>query len=183
MLEIYNNYRLYDHRTYCDRELTHCYISQFYERFFHQFRDQKIDLFEIGVHKGGGILLWHNYFSHATIHGVDHEDVLAPEAKQLNNFTFYHGSSYNKQFVSQLGNYDFIIDDGTHAVADQVFVIQQYYDKLKSGGYIIIEDIAGDNAMKILIENAKNMQYKIVHDLDLRYVKNRYDDMILFLQK
>ena len=183
MLEIYNNHRLFDHRTYCDRELIHCYISQFYERFFHPFRDKKIDLLEIGIHKGGGILLWHNYFSNANIHGVDHEDILAPEVKQLPNFTFYHAGSYTEPFINQLGQFDFIIDDGTHAVVDQVFVIQKYYDKLKPGGYIIIEDIAGDRAMNILVETAKNMQYKIVHDLDLRYVKNRYDDMILFLQK
>ena len=48
----------------------HNYL-QAYDKLFYEYRDKKINLLEVGVHEGGSLLLWKDYFSNGTIYGMD----------------------------------------------------------------------------------------------------------------
>ena len=53
-----------------DKNTTHSYIES-YEKLFETYKDNKINLLEIGSHNGGSLRLWNDYFSDATIIGLE----------------------------------------------------------------------------------------------------------------
>lgn len=42
-----------------------------YERFFYPLKNAKVNLLEVGVYKGGSLLLWRDYFPNGNIVGID----------------------------------------------------------------------------------------------------------------
>jgi hypothetical protein len=73
LVEIINELGL-DNRTNhthgTDKEV-HKYCSTFYDKEFIKYKDKPIKLLEIGLFRGGSLILWRNYFSQAEIIGVD----------------------------------------------------------------------------------------------------------------
>ena len=57
-----------------DKEFNHRYCTAFYDKEFAKYRDQPIQLLEIGIHRGGSLALWHEYFPCAKIIGIDPYD-------------------------------------------------------------------------------------------------------------
>jgi len=79
-------------------------------------------------------------------------------------------------------SFGYIIDDGSHRVADQIKSLEIFYPYLKDLGQYFIEDVDGDSSL-LAIQNylqQNNMSYKIY---DLRSIKNRYDDILIVITK
>ena len=53
-----------------DTDKGHNYI-RYYEGFFEIFRNNYINLLELGMHTGGSIKMWRDYFPYARCFGVD----------------------------------------------------------------------------------------------------------------
>jgi len=119
------------------------YLSN-YEKYFEHLRDKPINLLELGVNKGGSLLLWGRYFEKGTISGVDINDV---DIKQNSKLHFFKGSQSDRNFLNQLaaqvapGGFDIIIDDASHygGLTKQSFQIL-FERHLKPGGIYVIED-------------------------------------------
>ena len=52
----------------------HNYVEK-YEKYFSEYRDKDIKLFEIGIDKGYSVQLWKEYFTQAKIYAIDIKDM------------------------------------------------------------------------------------------------------------
>ena len=75
-----NNWRNDTHYEFgTDKEFNHRYCTAFYDKEFLNYKDKEIKLLEIGVHRGVGLAVFHEYFTKAQIYGVDPMDFGAKE--------------------------------------------------------------------------------------------------------
>jgi cephalosporin hydroxylase len=172
-------YEKYSDWTGGDKGTNHSYIDV-YEK---EMTDTKnISLLEIGVQFGHSIKMWQEYFDNSWIGGIDVTlQYLAFE--ELSNVYLCDGTD-KKQVDKTLKNrkFNYIIDDASHTLEDQIASFDIFYPKLKEGGKYFIEDIAKDhNLRKIkLYLSSQNIDYKVY---DLRYIKNRFDDIMIVATK
>ena len=103
---------------------------------------------EIGVKAGQSMLMWHDYFTRATIHGVDIV-VYASTRKHMASLPrakLYKLGSTNTLKLERLGlaaaSMDVILDDGDHFPLSQMHTLSLWWPFLRAGGYYIIEDVA-----------------------------------------
>ena len=95
-------------------------------------------LLEIGVLDGSSLLMWHKYYPKAEIIGIDIEN----RGLQLDGVTILQMDSKDIQALKELGEFDIIIDDGSHLTLDQqISFYWLYYNQLNKAGWYIIEDI------------------------------------------
>jgi len=114
-----------------------------YERHFSQFRDRSIRMLEIGVQHGGSLQLWKKYFGEqASIVGVD----IDPRCKGFteNGVNVEIGDQADAGFLSWLiskyGEFDIVIDDGSHISANQLCTFKGIWPHLRDGGSYLVED-------------------------------------------
>ena len=60
-----------DARAYDTDKAKMTHYLRYYEQWFESLWDQPITLLELGIHKGGSMLLWRDYFTKGTIVGLD----------------------------------------------------------------------------------------------------------------
>jgi hypothetical protein len=121
--------------------LGHDYLRH-YERIFSQFRDQPINVIEIGVSRGASLRIWPEYFRTATIIGID----IRPEYKQheKGRVTVEIGSQDDPEFLAQVCTKyppTIIIDDGSHRADHVLFALERMFPMLLPGGIYVIEDL------------------------------------------
>lgn len=135
-----------------DKNSYHSYIEDVYEEYFSKYRNKKINLLEIGVSFSGSIRLWNDYFKNAQIYGIDNfscglehrskaEDLISGSIKKIKIIC---ANAYETKTLSDLPEFDIIIDDGPHTLTTQLKCIELYLPKLKSTGIMFIEDIVID---------------------------------------
>ena len=127
-----------------DKEFNHRYCTYFYDQEFALYRDLPIALFEIGVHRGGSLAVFHEYFANAiVIAGVDPVDFGAEaNCRPYPRVRVIAGNGYDPAFVADLPNFDIIIDDGPHTRDSHITTLNLYPKLLNPGGVLVIEDIA-----------------------------------------
>lgn len=116
-----------------------------YDQVLSPLVDKKIKLLELGVHKGGSIRFWRDYFSLGIITGIDirlPNDLVTGERIHL-----FKGRQDNPEFLSEVANkiapegFDIIIDDASHIGELTKKSFWHLFDNhLKPGGLYIIED-------------------------------------------
>ncbi len=82
--------------------------------------------------------------------------------------------------LDYIGNYkfDIIIDDGSHILQDQIKTFHLLKKLMKKNGIYVIEDV--NNIDTVKDEFLKlHTNCKII---DLRHIKNRYDDVLVVYQ-
>jgi hypothetical protein len=167
------------------------YFSGFYENAFAKYRDQDINLLEIGSAYGGGLMAWHDWFSCAQITGVDirnhtpegkiqrsineHDFINYPEVflvdpvkyPRVKNYGGYN--AYTQEFADSLPMMDIIIDDAWHSVDQWDLLYKLYLRKMNPGGIMVIEDIVDNpiNAtagwtINTLIEPIKHLKHEVI---------------------
>ena len=177
-----------------DRQLTdkNTYHSYFplYERLLSPNQFNKITLLEIGVLWGGSIKLWNDYFSNATIYGIDKIDrVTIMEIKKYDNISLYlSNNAYDntfiqETFISKNVLFNYIIDDGPHTLISMKKCISLYSKLLTNNGIMIIEDVQDIEWIKELIAETPDNLKPFIEIHDLRTVKNRYDDIVFVINK
>jgi|TARA_B100000780_G_scaffold35408_1_gene22068 hypothetical protein len=122
---------------------------EIYERFFNKKRNDNLKLFEIGIgglddpNTGGNSLkIWEEYFTNALIYGLD---LYKKNIENTDRLKIYQGSQVDKKILDLIhkdsGDFDFIIDDGSHMNNHQIKSFELLFKKLKDGGLYFIEDI------------------------------------------
>ena len=113
-----------------------------YEKHFGLIRNKPIKILEIGVLNGGSLEMWRYYFPEATIVGID----IDPNCKQheQEGINIRIGDQTDEKFLQSLidefGNFDLIIDDGSHHVNHVNKTFQFLFSKLANDGIYFIED-------------------------------------------
>ena len=108
------------------------------------FRKQACARYE----EGNSLRMWRDYFTAATIHGVDIYQVTLCEEK--NRILTYVADQSNEDQMRSItrsigSTIDIIIDDGSHLRDHQVMTFMILWDRLTVGGLYIIEDIQYDH--------------------------------------
>lgn len=116
-----------------------------YDPIFEPWLEKKIVLLELGIDKGGSLLLWRDYFPLGTIVGID---IQLPKGFQpTERIHLFEGSQADPQFLSRVANdiapegLDIIIDDASHIGELTKIAFWHLFDNhLKPGGMYVIEN-------------------------------------------
>jgi hypothetical protein len=171
---------------FSDKGRMHSYI-EYYEQWFEPRRSEPVQLLEIGVMTGGSLLLWQHYFDHADLVGIDLRqgfNQTRPFQQAIQADWHWGVDSTDPAQVPDLGQYDFIIDDGAHDAASQIRTFQNYWPHVADGGTYFIEDIESDASMQTISEFMLGWQKFHPHTTDYyRGFAHRQDDRILAITK
>jgi len=133
-----------DLKRYDTDKISNQYLH-WYDPIFEPWLDKPIILLELGVYRGGSLLLWHDYFPSNTIVGID---VHIPEEFQATDrIHLFQGSQTDTSFLSRAAEqvapegFDIIIDDASHVGENTRIAFWHLFDNhLKPGGLYVIED-------------------------------------------
>lgn len=172
-----------------DKGMSHNYIDGYYTNEFTSIRKNKLKILEIGVHRGPSMKLLRDWFVNSEITGVDPfgdglPEGIADEIRKMGDITIIQDDGYTQRVLDMFedNSLDYIIDDGPHTLASQIYSLNHWYKKLKPGGKLIVEDIQSLNNLNSLVIEANDLDYEY-NVFDLRQSKNRYDDIILEIIK
>lgn len=168
----------------------HAYMPVYEERL-EPYRDTAQHVLEVGVQGGGSIILWQKYFTTAKIVGVElsGSEAMTKKSTQLldanKSNIHWETDGYKPETVEMLrnmyGSFDIVIDDGPHTTESQIYFASNYSNLVKTGGLLIVEDIAGlENAQKIFEALPDYMDGEIVN---LLHVTNRFDDIMVIAKR
>lgn len=114
-----------------------------YHRHFARFRDTPLTLLEIGVHKGGSLDMWRDYFgAAATIVGLD----INPECRQFERERTHvrigdqADAAFLKSVAEEFGPFDVVIDDGGHTPQQQIVSFEALYPETSERAVYLVED-------------------------------------------
>lgn len=97
-----------------------------------------------GYKPGGSLRAWRDYFPLAQITGIDPQ----PDTQITDEWhiTTHLGYSTRPEDVARhiQGNFDIIIDDGSHHPDDQMATLRNLWSHVRKGGLYVIEDIYSD---------------------------------------
>jgi len=153
-----------------DKEFKHDYFRNVYQKLLGGLKDIDFTLLEVGVYYGFSMGVWREYFTKATIIGVEinpynlyayrpnHGDGFGPltmlqrwwgeasvntEAFYNNykNCTIIYGDATKEEtFKNIVPKLDVVIDDGSHNLDEINKTFDILYPRLNKGGMYIIED-------------------------------------------
>jgi SAM-dependent methyltransferase len=113
-----------------------------YEKHFGPIRNKPIKILEIGILNGGSLEMWRYYFPEATIVGIDINPVCKEHEQEGINVRIGDQTDENflQSLIDEFGDFDLIIDDGSHHVNHVNKTFQFLFTKLADGGIYFIED-------------------------------------------
>lgn len=115
-----------------------------YSDFFSGYRDKPVAIMELGVNRGGSLLMWRDYFEQGTVVGIDLDPPAVPSRDRL--FVFSGDATEASTFErveaeAGIGAFDIIIDDASHVgdLTKKSFELL-FESRLKPGGLYVLED-------------------------------------------
>ena len=124
-------------------KMTH--YLRYYEQWFESLWDQPITLLELGIHKGGSMLLWRDYFTKGTIVGLDFNQVKLEDP--TGRIHVYQGGQQDLALLDRIAaetapqGFDIIIDDASHlGELTRISFWHLFNNHLKPGGLYVVED-------------------------------------------
>lgn len=132
-----------------DKLFLHHYEAE-YQRHFEPLRDREFNLLEIGIggyerkDRGGESLrVWRDYFPKAKILGIDiHEKELDLGDRVTTRICDQGDATALTELNEQYGQFDVIIDDGSHQQSHVLTSFVTLFPLLSPGGIYVIEDMA-----------------------------------------
>lgn len=120
-----------------DKATYHGYCDFYEEHLPIPHPVRRLRLLEIGVKDGASLKMWRDYYPLAEVVGMD----IAP-AIEVEGCTVLQMDATDVFMLKSLGNFDIIIDDGSHMTKDQQITFTRlYYRQLVPGGWYIMEDV------------------------------------------
>jgi hypothetical protein len=181
--------------TKTDKNTLHSYL-ELYEKLLSPKKDTAKNVLEIGIgpvklQNGGSIKLWKDYFTNATVYGLDiipKECVLDELVNDERVVLFTSTNAYDEIFFNQNIlktnlKFDFMLDDGPHTLESMKTFIRLYSKVMTDDGILIIEDVQSIDWIPILYREVPQHLKKFVKPYDLRKNKNRYDDIVFTIDK
>jgi hypothetical protein len=187
-LEIFQKYYT-DKVKSCDSTECHRYDIT-YDEIFYNKRDSVKNVLEIGIglgdhynyrikvyplyQQGSSLMAWKEYFPNAIVYGWD---ILKCEPINISDIkTFCVNATKTGDIINFFANnpikFDFILDDGSHRLEDQVKAFMLLHEYLEVGGIYLIEDVLHFNIdtfqnlscfPKDFLENIINKLFKVTY--------------------
>ena len=114
---------------------------ELYQKYFSGYKDEKINLLEIGVDNGDSLRIWREYFINANICGID----INKNNFTINDVEILTGDQSDYKFLQSIidkyKNFDIIIDDGSHQSKHIVASFKFLFPYLNNNGVYVIEDL------------------------------------------
>ena len=175
---------------YTDKNTTHSYI-ELYNSILFRLIDTATNILEVGIgdfgeKNGGSLKLWRDYFTNATIYGLD----ILPlnrvldeliEDKRVVLYTeidAYNETFFKNTFLNTNIKCDFMLDDGPHTLESMKSFIRLYSQIMTENGILIVEDIPNLEWIEILTQEVPSHLKPFIKVYDLRKNKNRFDDIV-----
>ena len=146
----------------CDKG-SHCFFdkekisshnySVFYDKYFKNFKKDKINLLELGSHEGKGLASFFFYFPNSYLIGANINPFqMQFNSKRISELFVDVSSSRSIYLLSDYlkKDLDIIIDDASHNLKDILTAFSILFKKLKKGGCYVIEDMDQFKALKEL---------------------------------
>ena len=178
-----------------DKNTTHSYI-ELYQELLYSKKETATNVLEIGIgnfkeKNGGSIKLWRDFFTNATIYGLDilGIDRVIDELKNDPRVVLYMSTNaYNEDifkniFVDKSIKFDFMLDDGPHTLESMIQFIKLYSQIMTDDGILIVEDVQSFDWISILTNVVPENLKRFIKVYDLRANKNRYDDIVFTINK
>ena len=128
-----------------DSDKSQTFYLEIYEEYFEPFVNKEMKLLELGVYKGGSLLLWRDYFEKGTIVGLDINPVSIEDPS--GRIHVYQGYQQDTKLLDRIAmeqapdGFDVIIDDCSHmGELTRISFWHLFENHLKPGGIYAIED-------------------------------------------
>lgn len=177
-----------------DKNTVHSYLP-IYDDLLKDKRETAKYVLEVGIDRGGSIKLWHDYFTNATVYGLDNRtdeivharEILDPargeRVKLLFSSDAYDETFFQEKFVDTNMKFDMVLDDGPHTLESMQTFIKLYSQILTDDGILIVEDVYEWDWIEKLSEAVPDDLKDFVYIHDLRANKGRYDDILFIIDK
>jgi cephalosporin hydroxylase len=178
-----------------DKNDWHSYCN-YYEEKLTPYQNKELYILEVGANYGCSAIMWHDFLPKSQLLLLDIQETINPKVWEImdeKRFTYANcdayleESSYEvKKFVPN--GFDIIFDDGPHTLDSQLKFLDLYLPMLREGGSIFIEDVQEYEHFNLLLDKLQSLtkddEYEYSHSfVDLRQIKNRYDDLIFEIKK
>ena len=176
--------------TRTDKNTVHSYLP-LYQQLLISKKETAKNVLEVGILKGGSIKLWSDFFTNATVYGLDimeiHDiwDGIKNNEKIIlhTSTNAYDNNFFTSNFLDKNINFDFMLDDGPHSLESMKQFIKLYSQIMADDGILIIEDVPTGDWISILENEVPEELKPFVKVYDLRPNKNRYDDIVFTIDK
>jgi hypothetical protein len=123
----------------------HSHYLRNYEEYLQPLVDEEVKLLELGVYKGGSLLLWRDFFARGIVVGLDLNPVDVRD--ESGRIRIYQGQQQNTELLDLMAKenapagFDIIIDDCSHiGELTRISFWHLFDNHLKPGGIYVIED-------------------------------------------
>ncbi len=139
------NKKKLDASNYNTDKSQHLHYLRNYEEYFQPLLEKDIRLLELGVYRGGSLLLWRDYFDQGLIVGLDLNPVMIEDSS--GRIRVYEGGQQDVELLDRIARetapegFDIIIDDCSHiGELTRISFWHLFDNHLKRGGLFVIED-------------------------------------------
>ena len=163
------------------KSINYCNI---YEKYFNKIKDKVTKFVEIGIKDACSLKMWKEYFPNAIIYGID----IDPRCKQYeeDRIKCLIGDQNDEKFLLNIkdiiGDYDILLDDGSHITHHQIKSFDILYENCKNNGFYIIEDLRCSYEEYLNHHDIRNcwpgMKYNKIDD----QLKNYRKDFVKFTE-
>lgn len=188
-------------RIYGTDKIGEHHYTEHYQNHLKKFKYKNVNLLEIGVGGyenpnwgGESLRMWKRYFCFGKIFGLDIYDKSSLEENRIKIFKGDQtDNSILDSIISEVGEFDIIIDDGSHINQHVIKSFQILFPYLKIGGIYIVEDTQTSywadyggtskdfsapnttmNFFKSLTDSMNNQEFELKN-----YAQNYYDKTII----
>ena len=173
-----------------DKNTTHSYLP-LYQTLLSKKRESAKNVLEVGIHLGGSIKLWSDYFTNAKVYGLDIINIqyVWEEIKNKPNIALYTSTDaynidfFNTHFLNKNIKFDFMLDDGPHTLDSMIQFVRLYSQIMADDGILIIEDVQNIIWTHVLTDEVPVHLKQYIKIYDLRQTKGRYDDIVFTIDK
>jgi hypothetical protein len=178
-----------------DKNTTHSYL-QLYQKLLISKKETAKNVLEVGIgdfgeKNGGSIKLWRDFFTNATIYGLDILPIDRVMDELLNDdrvilytsSNAYDNEFFTTHFLNKNIKCDFMLDDGPHTLESMKQFIKLYSQIMTDDGILIIEDVQSLDWIYTLKNEVPENLKQFIKVYDLRKNKNRYDDIVFTIDK
>lgn len=158
-----------------DKGTLHSYIDLYAAQMT---KRSNVSVLEIGVEYGHSIAMWQEYFKNSKVYGID----IKSDNIEFELENFILGDATDAEVISKnfpRNKFDYVIDDGSHTIADQIASFDLIFPKMKNGGKYFIEDVNGDTAVQRISNHLDEHDFEV---FDFRDIKGRYDDIVIVVR-
>ena len=173
-----------------DKNTLHSYLP-LYQKLLMSKKETAKNVLEIGIFSGGSIKLWSDFFTNATVYGLDIMNInnVWEGIKNKNKIILhtscdaYNNDFFNTNFLNKNIKCDFMLDDGPHSLESMKQFIKLYSQIMTDDGILIIEDVQSWDWIDLLRNEVPEHLKQFIKVYDLRKNKNRYDDIVFTIDK